>query len=51
MTPEEMWAKFIEELNKQQPLKDEARHTSFLGSIAAYRKIFLTANKDSNAES
>lgn len=46
-TTTELWDKFIEHLNKVQPLgkKGEIPHQSFIGSIAAYRKIFLAANK------
>jgi hypothetical protein len=51
VTPEEMWKKFIDHLTIVQPLgkPDDngnlPKHTNFLGSVAAYRKIFIEANK------
>lgn len=51
LTPEQMWDKFIDHLNKTVPLskpqKDHPppKHLNFLGSIKEYRKIFLEANK------
>lgn len=51
MTPEEMWAKFIEHLNRVQPLGRPDKegktlpHQNFIGSVASYRKVFMEANK------
>lgn len=43
---EQAWERFIEELNRVQPLeKGKTPHVSFLGSIAAYKKIFMKANQ------
>lgn len=47
-TPEEMWERFIEQLNAEMPLgskKEPLPHKSFIGSISRYKKIFLDANK------
>ena len=48
---EEMWDTFIKHLNDTQPImvkKDKQTvqipHTNFLGSIEAYRKVFIEAN-------
>ena len=46
-TPELVWKRFIEHLNKVQPLGRPDKegktppHVSFIGSIASYRKVFL----------
>jgi phage terminase small subunit len=48
MTAEEAWNRFIEHLNKVQPMKDkDASHINFMGSIASYKKIFMAANSKS----
>ena len=48
---EEMWDTFIKHLNDTQPImvkKDKQQvqipHQNFLGSIEAYRKVFIEAN-------
>jgi len=48
---EEMWDTFIKHLNDTQPImvkKDKQQvqipHQNFLGSIEAYRKVFVEAN-------
>jgi hypothetical protein len=46
-TPEEMWAKFVEHLEVAQPLRSKDPHVNFIGSITAYRKIFMAANSSS----
>jgi hypothetical protein len=38
-----MWDAFMARLNKIKPLSHDRRHMSFLGSIEAYRRIFLEA--------
>lgn len=47
----EMWERFIKHLNDTQPImvkKDKQQmqvpHVNFLGSIEAYRKVFVEAN-------
>ena len=54
-TPDANWQRFIAHLNIIDPLvfhsKDgdyTGEHTSFLGAIKHYRKIFLDANKIDN---
>jgi hypothetical protein len=46
-TPEVMWDRFVAHLNATQPLtKEKLPHKSFCGSIAAYKRIFIEANKE-----
>ncbi len=50
-TPEQMWDNFVDHLNKTQPIRGEKKtdkplpHKNLLGSIAAYKNVFLEANK------
>lgn len=48
MNADEMWKRFIEHLNKVEPLKQG--HKNFLGSEAHYKKIFMEANERRKAE-
>lgn len=54
-TPEQMWDRFVEHLNKVDPLGKPAKdkkgkpipvptHKMFLGSIEKYKKVFVEAN-------
>jgi len=54
MKAEEMWERFMDHLKEVDPIgkpdpknKDwrQPRHKAFLGSVEAYKKIFLEANK------
>ena len=49
MTPEQMWDKFIDHLNKAQPLGRDPNkiipHSNLIGSIASYKKVFVEALK------
>lgn len=48
VSPEEAWERFMARLAEVQPLakrtEEQPRHQMFLGSAAAYRKVFLEAN-------
>jgi hypothetical protein len=44
-TPQRYWARFIQHLNKVQPLDNKEGHQSFIGSISKYRDVFMEANK------
>ena len=48
LEPEKQWDRFIAHLNATVPLKDDAKHQNFLGSIAAYRKVFLNSARSAH---
>lgn len=45
MNAEELWDDFIKQLNEDRPLGKLGEHKAFIGSIDAYRAIFLKANE------
>lgn len=46
MIAEELWDEFIRQLNEERPLGKLGEHKAFLGSIEAYRAIFMRANEE-----
>lgn len=51
VTVEQMWDRFIAHLNATQPLtKDKLPHKNFLGSIGAYRKVFIESQNKEGME-
>ena len=47
-----MWERFIAVLHERDPLtKHGGEHKNFIGSIAAYRKVFMDANTESQRPS
>jgi hypothetical protein len=46
-----MWDKFIDLLEERQPIRGDKKgetkpHVNFLGSVEAYRKVFMEANSE-----
>jgi len=46
MIAEDLWDKFMAQLNAERPLGKLGEHRSFLGSVEEYRNIFMRANEE-----